>query len=112
MARVFFRSKYMPFTYKMMIPYLLLVLVTDIAIGYASYTMLVKSRTVVTQTGIRAALEQTRNNADHRMAEIQRISDQLFGSPIRLTLYTVNPDIGESSGSSDTSPITKSYAFK
>ncbi|GFZ93404.1 hypothetical protein GCM10008018_44780 [Paenibacillus marchantiophytorum] len=148
MARLFFKSKYMPFTYKMMIPYLLLVLVTDAAIGYASYTMLVKSRTEVAQTGIRAALEQTRNNAHYRMAEIQRISDllfgnlpfqraltkhgdrhsmyltvidevipllqaplELFGSPIQLTLYAVNPDIGESIGSSDTSPMTKSDYF-
>ncbi|MGG1516348.1 sensor histidine kinase [Paenibacillus oryzisoli] len=148
MKRLSFTSRYMPFTYKMMIPYLLLVLVTDAAIGYASYTMLVKSRTEVAQTGIRSALEQTRNNAEYRMAEIQRISDQLFGSlpfqraltkhgdrltmyltvidevvpmlqaplelfgsPIRLTLYTTNPDIGESSGSSDTGPITKSDYF-
>ncbi|OAS14911.1 sensor histidine kinase [Paenibacillus oryzisoli] len=148
MARRFFKSKYMPFTYKMMIPYLLIVLITDAAIGYASYTMLVKSRTEVTQTGIRAALEQTRNNAEYRMAEIQRISDllfgnlpfqraltkhsdrrsmyltvldevvpllqaplELFGSPIKLTLYPVNPDIGESVGSSDTSPITRSDYF-
>ncbi|NQX60071.1 sensor histidine kinase [Paenibacillus qinlingensis] len=148
MARLFFKSKYMPFTYKMMIPYLLLVLITDAAIGYASYTMLVKSRTEVAQTGIRAALEQTRNNANYRMAEIQRISDllfgnlpfqralikhddrrsmyltvmdevipllqaplELFGSPIWLTLYPVNPDIGESMGSSDTNPITRSDYF-
>ncbi|MDR6553171.1 sensor histidine kinase [Paenibacillus qinlingensis] len=148
MTRLFFRSTYMPFTYKMMISYLLLVLVTDIAIGYASYTMLVKSRTEVAQTGIRAALEQTRNNADYRMAEVQRISDQLFGnlpfqraltkhgdratmyltvidevipllqapldlfgSPIRLTLYAVNPDIGESASSSETTPITRSDYF-
>ncbi|MCM3626827.1 histidine kinase [Paenibacillus glycanilyticus] len=149
MARLFSIRKYLPFTYKMMIPYLVLVLITDIVIGYVSYGMLVKSRTEVAETGIRAALEQTRNNADYRMTEIQRISDQLFGnlafqqalqrhgdrldmyytmiddiypqldapldlygSPIRLTLYAVNPDIGEAGKqSANETPITKSEFF-
>ncbi|WP_240547748.1 sensor histidine kinase [Paenibacillus lignilyticus] len=145
MARLFSIRNYLPFTYKMMISYLLLVLVTDFAIGYVSYGMLVKSRTEVAETGIRAALEQTRNNVDYRMTEIRRISDQLFGnlafqralqrqgdrlsmyytmiddifpelqaplnlfgSPIRLTLYAVNPLIGEAGRSNAASPITKS----
>ncbi|OUS78107.1 sensor with HAMP domain protein [Paenibacillus sp. MY03] len=78
--RIFGWRTYIPFTYKMMIPYLLLVLIMNITIGYVSYFMLVKSRTEVVVTGIRAALEQTKNNVDYRMAEIQRMSDQLFGS--------------------------------
>ncbi|WMT41929.1 hypothetical protein RE628_05660 [Paenibacillus sp. D2_2] len=36
-------KKYIPFTYKMLVPYLLLVLITDIVIGYISYTMLIQS---------------------------------------------------------------------
>ncbi|TCN01088.1 histidine kinase/DNA gyrase B/HSP90-like ATPase [Paenibacillus sp. BK033] len=149
MVRLFSIRRYLPFTYKMMIPYLVLVFVTDIVIGFVSYGMLVKSRTEVAETGIRAALEQTRNNADYRMTEIQRISDLLFGnlafqqalqkhgdrlemyytmiddilpqlnapldlygSPIRLTLYAVNPDIGETGKQyADETPITKSEYF-
>jgi sensor histidine kinase YesM len=132
----------------MMIPYLLLVFVTDAIIGYVSYTMLVSSRTEVTETGIRAAIEQTRNNAEYRMAEIRRISDQLFGSlsfqralqkrgdrlsmyytiideifpqlqtplelygsPIRLTLYTLNPDIGQAGFAFSDDTITSSQYF-
>ena len=38
-------KKYIPFTYKMMIPYLILVLLTDVLVGYIAYTMLVESRT-------------------------------------------------------------------
>jgi two-component system sensor histidine kinase YesM len=71
---------YIPFTYKMMIPYLILVLVTDVLIGYISYTMLVQSRTEMAETNIRTAMKQTRNNIKYQMDEIQRMSDTLFTS--------------------------------
>ncbi|SDT37994.1 Sensor histidine kinase YesM [Paenibacillaceae bacterium GAS479] len=80
MRRLLAIRNYIPFTYKMMIPYLVLVLITDAVIGYVSYSMLVQSRTEVTKTGIRAALDQTRNNVEYRMAEIQGMSDLIFGS--------------------------------
>ncbi|WP_201008681.1 sensor histidine kinase [Paenibacillus glycanilyticus] len=71
---------FMPFTYKMMISYLLLVLVTDVVIGYVSYTMLVQSRTEMAETNIKTAMEQTENNLSYQLDEIQRMSDTLFGS--------------------------------
>lgn len=71
---------YIPFTYKMMIPYLILVLLTDVLIGYISYTMLVQSRTEMAETNIRTAMKQTRNNIKYQMDEIQRMSDTLFTS--------------------------------
>ncbi|WP_435165278.1 sensor histidine kinase [Paenibacillus glycanilyticus] len=71
---------FMPFTYKMMISYLLLVLVTDAVIGYFSYTMLVQSRTEMAETNIKTAMEQTENNLSYQLGEIQRMSDTLFGS--------------------------------
>lgn len=73
-------KKYMPFTYKMMIPYLLLVLLTDVFIGYISYSMLTDSRTEMAETNIRTGMEQARNNIRYQMDEIQRMSDNLFGS--------------------------------
>lgn len=72
-------KKYIPFTYKMLIPYLLLVLLTDAIIGYASYTMLIQSRTEMAETNIRTGMEQARNNIRYQMDEIQRMSDTLFG---------------------------------
>lgn len=71
---------YIPFTYKLMAMYLLLVLLTDVSIGYISYTMLIDSRTEMAETNIRTAMEQTRNNIKYKMDEIQRMSDTLFGS--------------------------------
>ncbi|WP_372661582.1 sensor histidine kinase [Cohnella sp.] len=79
--RGFIPSKlYIPFTYKMMIPYLVLVLLTDVLIGYISYTMLIQSRTEMAETNIRTALKQTRNNIQYQMDEIQRMSNTLFTS--------------------------------
>lgn len=74
------RKLYIPFTYKMMIPYLILVLLTDLLIGYISYTMLIQSRTEMAETNIRTALKQTSNNIKYQMDEIQRMSDTLFSS--------------------------------
>jgi two-component system sensor histidine kinase YesM len=79
--RGFIPSKiYIPFTYKMMVPYLVLVLLTDVLIGYISYTMLIQSRTEMAETNIRTALKQTRNNIQYQMDEIQRMSNTLFSS--------------------------------
>ncbi|WP_419875732.1 sensor histidine kinase [Candidatus Pristimantibacillus sp. PTI5] len=71
---------YIPFTYKMMIPYLLLVLLTDLLIGYISYTMLIQSRTEMAETNIRTAMKQTSNNIEYQMDEINRMSSTLFTS--------------------------------
>lgn len=83
------KRKYMPFTYKMLIPYLLLVLVTDAIIGSISYDMLVQSRTEMAESNIRTGMEQARNNIRYQMDEIQRMSDTLFGSlPFQRALQT------------------------
>ncbi|RCW47603.1 sensor histidine kinase [Paenibacillus prosopidis] len=74
------RKTFIPFTYKMMIPYLILVLLTDVFIGYISYTMLIESRTEMAETNIRTAMEQTRNNVKYQLDEITRMSDTLFSS--------------------------------
>ncbi|WP_068782488.1 sensor histidine kinase [Paenibacillus sp. GM2] len=73
-------KKYIPFTYKMLVPYLLLVLITDVVIGYISYAMLIQSRTEMAETNVRTGMEQARNNIRYQMDEIQRMSDTLFGS--------------------------------
>lgn len=91
--RRFISSKiYIPFTYKMMIPYLVLVLLTDVLIGYISYTMLIQSRTEMAETNIRTAMKQTRNNIEYQMDEIQRMSDTLFSS---LTFQNALQNTGE-----------------
>jgi len=80
MKKGLLRKSYTPYTYKMLIPYLILVLLTDAVIGYISYTLLIESRTEMAETNIRTAMEQTKNNMQYQMDEIQRMSDTLFTS--------------------------------
>ncbi|MCM3174564.1 sensor histidine kinase [Paenibacillus sp. MER 99-2] len=74
------KRKIIPYSYKMMITYLLLVLVTDAVIGYVSFMMLTNSRTEIAETNIRTSMAQTSNNLKYQLDEIQRISDTLFSS--------------------------------
>lgn len=78
MERKLSSKKYIPFTYKMMIPYLILVLLTDVLVGYIAYTMLVESRTEMAETNVRTALKQTRNNIEYQTDEIKRMTNSLF----------------------------------
>ncbi|WP_145321584.1 sensor histidine kinase [Paenibacillus xylanexedens] len=80
MIRTTRKGKIIPYTYKMMITYLLLVLVTDAVIGYVSFMMLTNSRTEIAETNIRTTMAQTSNNLKYQLDEIQRISDNLFSS--------------------------------
>ncbi|HIW31496.1 MAG TPA: sensor histidine kinase [Candidatus Paenibacillus intestinavium] len=78
MERFLSSKKYIPFTYKMMIPYLILVLLTDLLVGYIAYTMLIQSRTEMAETSVRTALQQTRNNIEYQTDEITRMTNSLF----------------------------------
>lgn len=78
MGRAKYGKTYIPFTYKTMLPYLALVLLTDILVGYISYSMLVQSRTEMAETNIRTAMQQTRNNIKYQMDEITRMTNSLF----------------------------------
>ncbi len=80
MSRVIHKKKIIPYTYRMMISYLLLVLVTDVAIGYFSFIVLTESRTEIAESNIRTVMTQTSGNLKYQLDEIQRISDTLFSS--------------------------------
>lgn len=80
MSRATQKKKIIPYTYKMMFTYLLLVLITDAVIGYSSFRMLTDSRTEIAETNIRTMMAQTSNNLKYQLDEIQRISDTLFSS--------------------------------
>ncbi|WJH33138.1 histidine kinase [Paenibacillus sp. CC-CFT747] len=74
-------GRYIPFSYKMMVPYLLLVMMTDIIVGYFSYHSAVQSRTELVQANAAGALRQMRDNTRYQMADLQAVSDSLFSSP-------------------------------
>lgn len=67
-----------PYSYKMIVPYLLLVLLTDLLIGFYSYSSLIESRTEMAETNLRTSAQQTISLFNFQMSEIQRISESLF----------------------------------
>ncbi len=73
-------KRYIPYMYKMMIPYLALVLLTDILIGYISYAMLIDSRTEMAKTSVQTGMEQANNSISYQMDEIERMTETLFSS--------------------------------
>lgn len=74
-------GKYVPFSYKIMVPYLLLVMLTDAVVGYFSYRTAVRSRTEIVEANVGWALAQMRDNAFYRLNDLRAISDSLFSSP-------------------------------
>ncbi|WP_164775420.1 sensor histidine kinase [Paenibacillus glycanilyticus] len=63
-----------------MIPYLILVMCTDILVGTFSYTSLINSKTESTQTNMKRTLEQIRDNVSYNVRDFNRIGNQLFSS--------------------------------
>lgn len=61
-----------------MVPYLLLVLLTDLLIGFYSYSSLIQSRTEMAKTNLQTGIQQTRSQFAFQMGEIQRMSNSLF----------------------------------
>jgi two-component system sensor histidine kinase YesM len=71
---------YVPFSYKIMIPYLLLVILTEIFIGYYTYTRLSNSSSVLTELNMKMTFQQITNNILYQLEDVQQISDSLFQS--------------------------------
>lgn len=72
------RKKSLPFTYKMMVLYLVLVMLTDLTIGLYAYRSSIESRLEYTNADITRTLQQTRDNIQLQIKDVHRISDQLF----------------------------------
>ncbi|ANE48820.1 hypothetical protein SY83_09160 [Paenibacillus swuensis] len=71
---------YVPFAYKIMVPYLLLMLLTDALIGYFSYTAALDSKEEYIRTNMERTLRQIRDNTEYQIGDMDRISEQLFNS--------------------------------
>ncbi|WP_036717694.1 sensor histidine kinase [Paenibacillus harenae] len=71
---------YVPFSYKIMIPYLLLIILTEIIIGSYTYTRLSNSSKVLTEINMKMTFQQITDNIGYQFHEAQQISDSLFQS--------------------------------
>jgi sensor histidine kinase YesM len=71
---------YVPFSYKITIPYLLIMMLTEIFIGVYTYTRLSESSSVLTEMNMRMTFQQITNNISYQFQDTQQISDSLFQS--------------------------------
>ncbi|WP_208414573.1 sensor histidine kinase [Paenibacillus castaneae] len=72
------RKRMLPFGYKLMISYLLIVLIPVIIIGYYAYTTSVQSIRVQASSSIEGTLQQTRENIMYQVNQLIRMTDQLY----------------------------------
>jgi len=70
--------RFVPFGVKLILTYLLLVAVPVITIGTFAYLISLHSATQRTQTSIDATMRQIHDNIELKVAEIKRVSDQLY----------------------------------
>jgi len=72
------RKYFLSFTNKLMLLYLILVLLSDVIIGVYSYTTLTNSRSAYIKEDLTKVIQQTRDNVNTQISDVQRISNQLF----------------------------------
>lgn len=71
---------YVPFSFKIMIPYLLLIIITEIFIGYYTYSRLTNSSSVLSELNMKMTFQQMTDNILFQFEDVQQISDSLFQS--------------------------------
>ncbi|MEW9702164.1 sensor histidine kinase [Paenibacillus sp. SI8] len=81
--------KYVPLSLKLFLSYLCLVLIPVIVIGSYSYYSSVQSIRERTESNLQVAMEQMDTNIDYRLADILRVSDQIFNDQV-LSRYFSN----------------------
>lgn len=69
---------YFPYAYKIMIPYLILILVTDFIIGYYSYASSIRSMSRTNAFNMSRTLEQIRDNTLYQIRDYQKVSNQVY----------------------------------
>lgn len=74
-------ARMFPFAYKMMIPYLLLIMLTHLTIGFFSYRTALQSRTELIESNVSRTLQQMRDHIHYKMQDLEAVADSLFSSP-------------------------------
>lgn len=76
--KVHSKSTYFPYAFKIMLPYLAIILLADIAIGYFSYTSSMRSMSENNEINLSRIMEQMRDNTTHQLKEYSKVSDSLY----------------------------------
>lgn len=78
MWRLFARRKFIPFSYKLMISYILFVITPVAIVGIFAYVTSVQAHRERTSDNLKGTLQQVRDNILYQTEDVERISDQLF----------------------------------
>ncbi|MGF7033180.1 sensor histidine kinase YesM [Paenibacillus mucilaginosus] len=71
-------NPYLPFGYKLMLSFCVLILIPVLLVGYTANSIFVGSIREQTRENIRGTLEQMKDNIGYKMAEAKRVSDMLY----------------------------------
>ncbi len=83
------QRRFFPFSYKLLVSYLLLVIIPVMAIGFYSYTSLVESEMDRTKNNLQVTLQQINDNIKYKLQDIERSSFQLHSDSV-LSKYVTN----------------------
>ncbi len=78
MWRLFGKGKFIPFSYKLMISYILFVITPVAIVGIFAYVTSVQEHRERTSENLKGTLQQVRDNILYQTDDVERISDQLF----------------------------------
>ncbi|MFD2114668.1 sensor histidine kinase [Paenibacillus yanchengensis] len=74
-----FSKAYIPFFYKIMLIYLMLVVLAVTVVGYFSYKTTLQSRVELIQSNTEWMMSQMKQNIEYKVSEVAYVSDTLFG---------------------------------
>lgn len=72
------RQKYLPFGYKLMLSYFVLIIIPVLLIGYSANSIFVNSIREQTRSNIQGTLQQMKDNISYKMEDTSRLSDLLY----------------------------------
>ncbi|MFN0226065.1 sensor histidine kinase [Paenibacillus sp. KR2-11] len=76
--RTWRQSKYLPFGYKLMLSFCVLILIPVMLVGYTANSIFVSSIREQTRENIQGTLQQMKDNIGYKMEDTKRISDLLY----------------------------------
>jgi two-component system sensor histidine kinase YesM len=88
-------KRFIPLSYKLLISYLLLVLTPVLVIGFYSYHSSIEAIKQRAENNLQVSMEQMNTNIDYRIADIMRVSNQIFNDQALsryFSIYYTNMD--------------------
>lgn len=72
------KKRYLPFGYKLMLSYCILIIIPVLLVGYVANSVFVNSIRQQTRTNIQGTLQQMADNISYKMEDTERLTDMLY----------------------------------